>query len=156
MTPELLSEYRDYAWKYFSMHADHRLRAFNFFVVFATFLIGAFGALVARKGIEAYYCLIPLALVYLSFVFWKLEERTRMLVKNGEDALKLVDSECLKDEQSRFDCLALFAADDAATSSLRKHPFWAGHFSYSRCFRWVYLAAGVIGIGGVGLCVAWT
>ncbi len=35
---------RDYAWKYFSMHADQRLKTFNFHVTLSTLIAGAFVA----------------------------------------------------------------------------------------------------------------
>ncbi|MES1931395.1 hypothetical protein T35B1_02235 [Salinisphaera shabanensis T35B1] len=153
MSPELLSEYREYAWKYFALHADQRLKAFNFFVVFTTFLLGAFAALIARIGLQTYCALLPAALVYVAFVFWKLEERTRMLIKTGEEALRVIDAECLEGEEKRFAPLALFATDDINTKSLAAHPKWHGHFTYSRCFRWVYVAAAIAGLGAVGFCI---
>ena len=76
-----------------------------------------------------------------------------MLVKTGEEALKIIDAECLKGEEERFAVLALFTADDRHTDSLKAHPNWHGHFTYSRCFRWVYVAAALIGLIGVTFCI---
>lgn len=153
MDNALRTEYRDYAWKYFSLHADQRLKTFNFFIVISTFLIGSFGALISQTGLQTLYVLLPIFLVFVSFVFWKLEERNRMLVKNGEQALKLLDEEALSNETNVHKALALFAVDELASSSLSKNPFWSGYFSYSRCFRWVYGAVSLLGIAGISFCV---
>lgn len=32
---------REYAWKYFALHADQRLRAFYFYVLLSTVIVGA-------------------------------------------------------------------------------------------------------------------
>ena len=153
MNESQINHYREYAWRYFSLHADHRLKAFNFFVAFATLLIGAFATLIEKSGIRQPYVLLPLALVFVSFVFWKLEERTRMLVKNGEEALKYIDLSVLGNDSEEHKILALFSADDELTSKLPKFPLWSGHFSYSRCFRWVYMTCGVIGFIGAIVCI---
>lgn len=149
-------ELRDYAWKYFEVHADHRLRAFNFFIIWSTLVIGAFGTLTANMGLKKWLAIFPLILVFLTFIFWKLEERTRMLIKNGESALKYLDS-LVQSEISDTNCphiLELFANDDTATASLPKHPFIWGHFSYSRCFRWVFIFFGVVGAISALCCMS--
>jgi len=156
MDKELRQEYREYAWKYFELHADQRLKAFHFFIIFATLLIGAFATLLQRSGLQLAYVLLPLSLMFLSFVFWKLEERTRMLVKNGEDALKYLDAEALRSETVLFQNLALFDADDRNVEELRNTNLWHDHFSYSRCFRWVYISAGALGVLGVLICFVGT
>ena len=152
MDKELRHEFREYAWKYFELHADQRLKAFHFFIIFATLLIGAFATLVQRSGLHVAYVLLPLALVFLSFVFWKLEERTRMLVRNGEDALKYLDAEALGSEAELVEKLALFDSDDRKVEERRNTNVWHDHFSYSRCFRWVYISAGTLGVLGILIC----
>ena len=154
MDAQLRTEYRDYSWKYFSLHADQRLKAFNFFVIFATFLIGAFGALVVRAGLQLVHVFLPIALIFITFVFWKLEERTRMLVKNGEMALKFLDESVLSSVGAGYETLALFAVDDVETRTRKRYPVWSGYFSYSRCFRWVFIVAGLLGVIGTIVCVA--
>ena len=145
MTPDERKEYRDYAWSYFSLHADHRLKVFSFFIVFASLTIGGFSTLVGKNGFQSVYGLLLLLLSVLSFLFWKFEERTRMLVKNGENALKHLD-QTLEPEDK---VLALFERDDETTSAMEKWPIHTGHFSYSRVFRWVYA------IFGIGSFIGW-
>ena len=44
MTPEELRDARSYAWDYFALHADQRMKLFNFFLVLAGLILGAFPA----------------------------------------------------------------------------------------------------------------
>ncbi|NKB37975.1 MAG: hypothetical protein GKR93_12565 [Gammaproteobacteria bacterium] len=150
MEKEQIREYREYAWKYFEAHAEHRLRTFSFYIIFATLLIGAFATLIGNNGLQKSQFLFPFSLVFLSFIFWKFEERTRMLVKNAEEALKYLDEISLDDKDS---VLALFNNDDLRTRSLPKWPLTIGHFSYSRVFRWVYVFFSVLGCIGISVCL---
>ena len=136
-------EFRDYAWKYFSLHADQRLKMFNFYIIFASLSIGAFSTLVGRGGFQKSYTLMLLLLSCLSFLFWKFENRTKILVKNGERALKYIDAQALDDHSSP---LALFERDDEYVEALPRWPLARGYFSYARVFAWVY---SIFGFGSV-------
>lgn len=80
-----------YAWEWFSYHANQRLVAFNFFLVFVGFiLIGVtkcfeiksylFGSIISFIGMS------------INVVFWFLEARNEELVNYGRDALKSVEN----------------------------------------------------------------
>ena len=88
-----------------------------------------------------------LVLSFISFVFWKFEERTRMLIKNAEEALKFLDQEVVDPD---FSPLALFHRDDMNVSR-DSNFFLCRNFSYSRLFRWVYLYVGSGSVVGFGL-----
>lgn len=148
LSPEERREFREYAWKYFEIHANHRLQVFNFYLVLASLIIGALITFPSKDGDLNYYIALPAILAFLSFVFWKFEERTRMLVKNGEEALRHLDRELVDPSTSP---LALFERDDQKTSELPKWPLVVGHFSYSRVFRWVYA---FFGFGAGIICIA--
>ena len=92
MDQKTYDQMRDYAWKYFSLHAAQRLTTFNFYVTISTLIIGA--AVTLRKEHVAFRELLPLAvlLAFVSVIFWGLDQRNRQLVKNGEKALKYLDS----------------------------------------------------------------
>ena len=97
--------------------------------------------------------LLPLLLVLTAFIFWRLEERTRRLVKNGEDALRFLDEqwslEPLPDKTPHY--LRLFERDDYLMEVVKRR-WWAKcrvPKSYADNFRIAYLM-----IGGVGLVLA--
>src|SRR4051812_17959205 len=78
----------DYAWKWFSFHADQRVKMFNFMlIVFGIFAAGVVNALdkaalprVALAGL----CFFG---TFLAWAFTRLDRRNRDLVWLGEDVL---------------------------------------------------------------------
>jgi hypothetical protein len=97
--------------------------------------------------------LLPLLLVLTAFIFWRLEERTRILVKNGEEALRFLDDqwpvEPPPDRTPHH--LQLVARDDCLMRRIKKR-WWAKcgvPTTYSGSFRIAYVM-----IGGVGLVLA--
>lgn len=150
-TAELL----DYSWKYFSLHADQRLRTFNFFLILAAVLVGgsltALNELPRVAAVLGFYTLLP-----FSFVFWKLDQRTRELVKHGEAALKAIEEEIIS-RQSMGDRLSIFTSEERLTASTKDaHSWWkiwSLPLSYSDCFGLVFLMVGLLGfvMGSVSL-----
>jgi len=91
--------------------------------------------------------LLGFLLSFLSFVFWKLDCRTRNLIKNAEEALKALDAQHGLPRQGTVPhSLELFARDAHVSDSKPKWPLTTGHFSYSRCFEWVFIAFGIGGL----------
>ena len=96
-----------------------------------------------KDGGELRWIAVPLGilLAVLSGVFWKLEQRTRYLVKNAEKALKYLDSqEEFADEQEVPHVLRLFDHDDHVVTGR------VGHASYSWCLSAVFLIFAGLGI----------
>jgi hypothetical protein len=153
MNEELQKSMRTYAWGYFVQHAEQRLKTFNFYVLFCTVIIGAFATLTSKNGSHTTYCVLPLLLPIFSFVFYKLDERTKMLIRNSEQALKYLDTLSLKDHPDAECVLSLIKIDENQTDNLPAYPlFNGGYFSYSRVFRWVFYLMSIIGILGVIYC----
>lgn len=153
MTPDERKEARTYAWGYFALHADQRMKLFNFFLILSGLVLGAFPAVRGMAAGAKVVALLPLLLVLTAFIFWRLEERTRRLVKNGEDALRFLDEqwslEALPDKTPHY--LRLFERDDYLMEVVKKRT-WAKRLlpiSYADSFRIAYLM-----IGGVGLVLA--
>lgn len=146
-TKSLEEPFRKYAWDYFALHADHRLRAFHFYILLSTTVLGGFGLLLRNGELHKWMSGIGLLLVFLSFVFWKLDNRTRQLIKLGEEALKYLDGEYkLPLEGGKPHPLCLFQREAAESAMLRLWPLWFGHFSYARCFRWMFAMFSVVGL----------
>lgn len=144
--------FRKYAWDYFALHADHRLRAFHFYILLSTAIIGGFALLVRNGELHRWMSAFGFLLLFFSFVFWKLDDRTRQLVKTGEAALKYLDAQHnLKDCDGLPNPLCLFGREEAMTARLTLFPLVSGHFSYARCFRWVF---GMFSIVGLGMAIA--
>ena len=140
--------FRDYAWKYFALHADQRLKTFQFFITLATAISG--GALLSLRDKQIHgkwFAILGLLLSFISFIFWKLDVRTSGQVKRAEDALKFLDARHdLPDIQGQPHPLAVFARDDYFTKRVKGCSPRTGHFSYRRCFKYVFLVFGLIGL----------
>ena len=153
MMPDERKEARTYAWGYFALHADQRMKLFNFFLIFSGLILSAFTAVKAGVVGGMVVAVLPLFLVLTAFIFWRLEERTRRLVKNGEDALRFLDEqlpvEALSDQTPHY--LRLIERDDHLMELAKRRcgvkrlvPI-----SYADNFRFAYLI-----IGGVGIVLA--
>ncbi len=133
MTPDERKEARTYAWGYFALHADQRMKLFNFFLILSGLILGAFPAIRGMAGGAKVVALLPLLLVLTAFIFWRLEERTRRLVKNAENALRFLDEqwslEPLSDKTPHY--LRLFERDDHLVETL-KNRSWNGGRELSR------------------------
>ncbi len=141
---------RDYAWKYFQFHADQRLKTFNFFVLFATVLIGGGLTLlkdetIPRAGIAVGFFL----LAFFAFVFWKLDQRNKDLIRHGEAALKHIEqmpyAAGAPDEITQ-----IFSSEERATTKHRSttphYKILIRRFSFSENFALVFATIGAIGI----------
>jgi hypothetical protein len=81
------AEVADFAFKWFQLHADQRLKVFNFFLVIAGICVaGFFTAMQAKNSIAASF--ISLVLVVVCVCFKQLDLRTAQLVEIGEDYLR--------------------------------------------------------------------
>lgn len=149
MTADEQKEARRYAWGYFALHADQRMKLFNFFLILSGLILGAFPAVRGMAAGSKAVALLPLLLVLTAFIFWRLEERTRQLVKNGEDAPQFLDKqwpvEQLPDGTPHY--LRLFERDDYLMNAVKKR-WWAKRLvpiSYADSFRIAYLMMGLVG-----------
>ena len=155
MQPDQLIQLRQYAWNYFSLHADQRLKTFNFYAVLSTAIVAGILAIAKEAKNPAVAAPLAFLLAFLSFVFWKLDKRNRQLIKHGENALKHLEGEIgPTGESASPHILQLFRYEEEATKFLpRLAKTWPtrAHFSYSTCFNAVFLLFGLGGmvLGGV-------
>lgn len=149
MTPEDRKAARSYAWGYFALHADQRMKLFNFFLILSGLILGAFPAVRGMAPKSRAVALLPVLLVLTAFVFWRLEERSRRLVKNAEDALRFLDEqwpvEPLPDGTPHY--LRLVERDDHLMNAVKKRWWaqWLVPISYADSFRIAYVMIGLVG-----------
>ena len=139
--------FREYLWNYFELHAGQRLATFHFYITLSTALIGGFLLLVRYGQNHKWMGVLGLLLAFLSLVFAKLDARTRKMVKNAEGALSFLDAHHgLLDVEGAPHPLRVFDRDNHYTKNAKLWPLTTGHFSYERCFRWVFVVFGIVGI----------
>src|SRR5262249_44958394 len=104
--------------------------------------------------------ILALSLIGIAFIFWKMDQRVRYLVKHAEDALKAIEDKWMENEDFIGPALALFRTEEAKTDSirgLRPWNLWQRHFSYADCFGVVYVVFVVLGLVGViAAVIKWT
>lgn len=148
------SQAREFAWKYFEYHAEQRLKTFNFYLVISAFIVGGYITFLERaQHSDSSYFLwaIPLVHSFLSFVFWRLDKRNSNLVKNGENALRYLDSKWpVEANDPDASLLRMFESDDKSMRSEKLVPGLGGKLSYSACFRLVF---GIFGFASFAVAV---
>lgn len=141
-----ISEHRKYAWDYFQLHSTQRIATFNFFVSIATAISAAAGiALQANVNLRLAAMLLGFLLCLISFVFWKLDERNRQLIKLAEEALKMIEAQL----NPSFDEISLFSRDEQRVRTYRaqnSYWFWRNYYSYSQSFNTLFLCFGALGL----------
>jgi hypothetical protein len=154
--PKTLDEtFRGYAWDYFALHADQRLKAFHFYILLSTAILGGFAVLLRNGAFQKWMAIFGIFLVFFSFVFWKLDNRTRGLIKHGEEALEFLDlQQSLTPIDDAPHPLALFSREKHVSAKLPLYPLLPAHFTYARCFRWVFAFFSIIGVATVMVCLA--
>lgn len=139
--------FRNYAWAYFAYHAEQRMKTFNFFLIGSGILATAIATLVRAGDNPLWVCPLGLLLTCLSLIFWKLDVRNRALVKNGEAALKYLDSlHGLPHLDNVPHVLRIFDRDDHNTEMTFKLPVIHSHFSYTKCLGIVFALFALLGL----------
>jgi hypothetical protein len=134
MDPEQeLDKALNHAFKYFEVHASQRMTIFNFFTVLSGFV--AAGLATALQGTAKLAVLgigLGILLALLSFVFWKLDERTSFLVKHAERAIAELEALTLADSGRLF----LTERDQSKSANGTSH--FRRLWTYGQCFRLMF------------------
>jgi hypothetical protein len=132
---------QEQAWKYFELHAGQRLTIFNFYIALCSAIAAGLAATFSKDfSYPNVRFLFGLLLVLFSFVFWKLDDRTKLLIKNAEAALEFFE------EQDAKEILVthVFRRERVLTANVRAVRL---HLSYSKCFNIVFAAFAILGFG---------
>lgn len=92
---EKLKLVHDHAWNWFAHHAEQRMTALRFFLL----VIGVFAVGYYQTLNNSHYVLaaaFSLLSCCFSVLFWRLDVRTRELIKVGEDILSQTEAEMTK------------------------------------------------------------
>tara|TARA_R110001583_G_scaffold33438_4_gene112916 strand:- start:7619 stop:8116 length:498 start_codon:yes stop_codon:yes gene_type:complete len=157
MDKELLLKYREYHFNYFSLLAGQRLKTFNFFIVISAIIFGAFVNVFKEVDVNSTIaCILPYLLSTLSFIFWKLDNRTKHMIKTAENAIKDIDDSLLPSSESNHpNILNILRVDDVNMDiqNLNNRGFLRKKFSYSTCFNSIFLIIGVLGFISGSFCI---
>lgn len=133
----------EHAWRYFALHANQRMLVFNFYLVLSGLVLAALAkALEGDVAPPWFSILLGIFLAVVSFVFWKLDQRTCFLIKHAEEALAELEL-ALPSERAR-----LFRLESDRTGREKSTTkWWNPHWTYRESFRWVFGLMGFFGVG---------
>jgi len=142
---------RKQAWDYFSTHASQRMSIFNFYIALSSVTATTYAASwKTDSNLQPARWLLSFLLCLFAFVFWKLDQRNKALIRNAERALKYFENTDAEEISAK-----VFSQEEIETdlkrSSLvgwRRLQIWNWTLSYSRCFSFVYLVFAAVGAFG--------
>ncbi len=141
----------EHAWRSFALHAGQRMSLFNFFLIVSASVGAALAASFQRSGLFHVLGIgLGCLLVLISFIFWKLDQRTSFLVKHGEEALIELESS--------FDVTdaRLVSREPVRTAAHEKGCVLSRMWTYGTAFRFVFWIMGIIGATGAAVsCARW-
>ncbi len=147
------ADLRKQAWDFFQMQAGQRLTTFNFYIALSSLLSGGLAASFKTDiDIPFVGLLLGFLLVLFSFIFWKLDCRNRDLIKSAEETLKFFETQTpFPDEDGKPHIVKRFTREEFDTNIQKaagSWRFWRNHYSYSFCFRLVFVAFAAVGVLG--------
>lgn len=152
---------REHTWDYFQFHAQQRLTTFNFFMILSSLLIGGMVTTFQKEfRVPALGAGVGVLLMLMSFVFWKLDARNKVLIKNAEDGLRDLEAQSVGSAGSleappKYAVFLQDAAYVTRAKQRRSRLFWKNHFSFSDCFNAVYASVAITGLLGALAAVIW-
>lgn len=143
---------RQYVWNYFQLHASQRLITFNFYIVISTAIAAGYIVALGVNSIPVLAILLGFTITLLSFIFWKLDVRNKLLIKNAEEALRYLEALTYKPgDKNESNVLKIFTYEEEQTNKMKtSRSFWPwkNHYSYSKCFNIVFAVFGILGLIG--------
>lgn len=139
---------REHCWNYFALHAQQRISVFQYFITIETALITAAIIAIQYKtdlnNPKWAIILGPLTILF-SFVFWKIDQRTRDLIKKSEVALRSIEK--IISQKSNSSIQLPFTEDPQHDPKIRFYafPLIPGRLSYSQSFGIIYVALAFFG-----------
>jgi hypothetical protein len=148
---------RRQAWDYFSTHSSQRMSAFNFYIflssVAATSYVASFKA---DSNLQSSRPMLAGLLCLFAFIFWKLDQRTKTMIKIAERALKHYESLDSADPITKVFTKEEIETRLKRTRGWHRAAFWEWHLSYSDCFNLVFGLFFSVGFLGIALsCWRW-
>nr|WP_154324838.1 hypothetical protein [Pantoea sp. 201603H] len=135
---EDLNRANGHVWRYFELHAQQRMTVFNFYIAITGLLAAGIGFTLQLGGKYALFTsLMGIFVSFISFVFWKLDQRVSMLIKNAELALQDLESQFSNEK------LKIITKDNGNNLlNLGIRSTW----TYGKCFRISFVIVGITGL----------
>jgi hypothetical protein len=139
------------AWDYFQLHANQRMTTLNFFIAVSSIIIAGIGVTLKNEfDYPSIKIVLGAMLSFLSFVFWKLDQRNRVLIKIAEKALMEFENENYSaNELPVNDYVKIFTHEMILTEQVKSKRcimVWKNQYSFSECFNLIYSTFAAVGL----------
>lgn len=117
----------DNAWRYFELHSQQRMTVFNFYIAIIGLLGTGCGVCIQIGGGVVYLIsIIGIFIMFITFIFYKLDQRVSFLIKNAEYTLSKIEK-----NYSDEDCCIFNKAEFVHAINKNILSMW----TYGKCFR---------------------
>src|ERR1700754_1119068 len=142
-------DWLDIAFKHFLQHAQQRVQHFNYFIVFSSILTTA-NITTFQSNFQAHNLGIGLGLIqiFLSFIFSKLDDRNRFLIKHAESVVKDIERDF---EKANGYCYSLFTSEEIKTIEAKEQKRFVKPMSHKQSYNFIYWVFGLIGIASISI-----
>ncbi len=90
-------DFMDTLWKYFELHANQRMQMMNFYIVIVSLFLTALVAMFCSdKDVKIYESVVCVSIIFFSWIFMMYDKRTRNMIKNCEDAIKVIEKKYME------------------------------------------------------------
>lgn len=128
------------AWRFFQLHAQQRMAVFNFYLIITGLVAAGLSACVIQmEKLSIVAGVLGLFLSFVSFIFWKLDQRVSLMIKASEKSIINIETKLALPIES------IFIEDSGNLSN--SYLYLLSPWTYGRCFRLSFFVVGVIGIG---------
>ncbi|ELY4095959.1 hypothetical protein ACVR25_000879 [Cronobacter sakazakii] len=128
----------EHAWKYFELHSQQRMVVFNFYIAIIGLLGAGSGVCLQQGGKYLYFASgLGAFIIFITFIFHKLDVRVSFLIKNSEKALKYYEDSFTNQD------FKIFTKDNEHIGT--KFNIF-GMWSYGKCFRASFYIIANIGL----------
>lgn len=128
------------AWRFFQLHAQQRMTVFNFYLIITGLVAAGLGACVIQmEKLSLVSGVLGLFLSFVSFIFWKLDQRVSLMIKASEKSIIDIEKKLALPVESIF----------TETPGVLNNSYFyiRSPWTYGRCFRVSFFVVGMVGIG---------
>ncbi len=110
-------DFMDTLWKYFELHANQRMQMMNFYIVIVSLFLTALVAMFCSdKDVKIYESVVCVSIIFFSWIFMMYDKRTRNMIKNCEDAIKVIEKKYME----KFDPDIMIFTQEALWAKVNK------------------------------------
>ncbi|WP_338509914.1 hypothetical protein VRC22_22380 [Pseudomonas poae] len=91
------------AWRFFQLHAQQRMAVFNFYLIITGLVAAGLSACVIQmEKLSIVAGVLGLFLSFVSFIFWKLDQRVSLMIKASEKSIINIETKLALPIESIF------------------------------------------------------